>query len=103
MVNPRIGNNGDSPFDVILSSFGVRITENLKLLFETKHLYQNMQVEYQDFIEKIKKEFNIMKAGMQIDFTNMVKCEWSPIVTANSHPFIHGQDVPKTIWFEALM
>lgn len=81
------------------NSFRLRIREHLKLLLESKHLYQNIKIEYQDLADALKGSADFVKDVKQ-EFTKRVSGEWHPLDPANQKSPVFEQDIPLTVWFE---
>jgi len=84
----------------LTNSFRLRISENLRQLLESKHLYQNITIEYQDLVDALKGSADFVEDTTQ-KFTKLVNGEWDPIDPANQKPPFFTQDIPGTVWFEA--
>ena len=67
MSMQKMDNAPNIPLDNLRDSFSLRISEQLKLLLEKKHLYQNTQLEWKDLLkehakgtEEIEQEFRVV-------------------------------------------
>lgn len=96
----KMDNVPNTPLDKLTDSFSLRISEHLRQLLESKHLYQNIQIEYQDLVDAFEGNAEFIKDITQ-KFTQLVNDEWCLVDPAGRRMIFPTNDSTRIIWFKA--
>lgn len=81
-------------------AFEARVTASMKLLLETKHLYQSLAVESSDLITAyVAKRATRYHDQAKIEFLRLIQGNWIPLDNANPKPVSHWVQAPPSIKF----
>src|ERR1039457_6934320 len=90
---------GNTPLDALATSFADIIHTQLKMLLESKHLYQSTQIEYDDLLKAQKGDAKLEKETAD-EFNRRVKRFWVTDDPAETRRFMHAQNIVPDIWFK---
>jgi len=92
-------NAPSTPLGKLIDSFRLRISEQLKQLLESKHLYQNSQIEYQSLLDT--PEGKVTNANNVQYFIQFAEGEWNPFDPADQRfPFPIEDNPSRTLQFK---
>jgi len=87
-------------WDSLLNAFDLRVGAQLKTLLESRHLYQSVQVEYDDLLRAHAGRLEPdVKKSYESELLRLAFGEWHPSDPANKRPLLHA--VAPAIRFEA--
>ena len=79
--------------------FGQRITQGVKSLLESKHLYQSTRLEYQDLLNAILEKRVVNYPGeVTVQFPKLIQANWVPVDNAYEGMRHPGKPSSETDW-----